>query len=321
MTRRRADPRPAVAGVNLDQHPPKAPSANLSKLNMVKPLTFKGDKKSKKRKAAPADIGDKVEDGEVGIESQASPEHNASIEADEDDSWVSAEAATDVTGPIIVALSSKTPMCMACDANGKVFSSELENIVEGDTATAEPHYVRQVWIANRVAGTEEISLKGHHGRSVSLCEIRIAILLIFVSYLSCDKFGLLSATREAISPEESFLCIASPEAPGKFSIQTVRENFLTIDETSKGANIRGDAECVSSPTTFRIRMQARFKPKLKKDKELKTKEKISKKELEEAAGRSLDENEVRRLKKARVQGDYHEAMLDLRSKGKHDKYS
>ena len=68
-------------------------------------------------------------------------------------------------------------------------------------------------------------------------------------------------------------------------------------------------------------MQARFKPKLKKDKEQKIKEQISKKELEEAAGRSLDEDEVRRLKKARVQGDYHEAMLDLRAKGKHDKYS
>lgn len=68
-------------------------------------------------------------------------------------------------------------------------------------------------------------------------------------------------------------------------------------------------------------MQARFKPKLKANKEARSKEKISRKELEEAAGRSLDDEEVRRLKKARVNGDYHEAMLDLRAKGKHDKYS
>ena len=68
-------------------------------------------------------------------------------------------------------------------------------------------------------------------------------------------------------------------------------------------------------------MQARFKPRLKADKESKAKERISQKELEEAVGRRLDDSEVRRLKKARVQGDYHEAILDMRVKGKHDKYS
>ena len=68
-------------------------------------------------------------------------------------------------------------------------------------------------------------------------------------------------------------------------------------------------------------MQARFKPKLKKDKEQRIREKITKKELEEAAGRSLEVNEVKTLKRARLQGNYHEAMLDVRAKGKHDKYS
>lgn len=77
---------------------------------------------------------------------------------------VTAEAPTDVTGPIIFALPSVGPTCIACDANGKVFASELENLVEGDLDTAEPHDVRQVWIASRVAGTEEIGFKGHHGR-------------------------------------------------------------------------------------------------------------------------------------------------------------
>ncbi len=141
------------------------------------------------------------------------------------------------------------------------------------------------------------------------------------SYLTCDKIGLLSATREAISPEESFLCIPSPETPGTFSIQTVREKFLAVSDETKVPEIRGDAESVSFNTTLRIRMQARFKPMLKANKEQKTKEKISKKELEEVVGRKLEDEEVRRLKKARVQGDYHEAMLDIKVKGKHDKYS
>lgn len=42
--------------------------------------------------------------------------------------------------------------------------SELENLIEGDPATAEPHDVRQVWVATKVAGSEGVSFKGHHGR-------------------------------------------------------------------------------------------------------------------------------------------------------------
>lgn len=68
-------------------------------------------------------------------------------------------------------------------------------------------------------------------------------------------------------------------------------------------------------------MQARFKPKLKASKEEKAKEKISRRELETAAGRRLDDDEVKRLKRARREGDYHEVLLDLKVKNKHDKYS
>lgn len=127
---------------------------------MVKPLAFKGDKKSKKRKNLHPDSSLTLEDDDT----KALTVQNTTAEAEEDDSWVTAEAATDITGPIIFALPSAKPTCIACDANGKVFTGELENIIEGDLATAEPHDVRQVWIANRVAGTDEISFKGHHGR-------------------------------------------------------------------------------------------------------------------------------------------------------------
>lgn len=139
--------------------------------------------------------------------------------------------------------------------------------------------------------------------------------------MSCDKVGVLSATREAISPEESFTCVSVPETPGTFGIQTVREKFVTIIDQANSPELRGDAESISFNTTFRVRMQARFKPRLKANKEQKVKERISRKELEEVVGRRLEDDEVRRLKKARVQGDFHEATLDLKVKGKHDKYS
>lgn len=139
-----------------------ASSLATHKIAMVKPLAFKGDKKSKKRKASQPDSGPI---GDSESQALVAPKFTAGTE--EDDSWVTAEVATDVTGPVIFALPSAKPTCMACDANGKIFASEVENIVEGDLATAEPHDIRQVWIANRVAGTEELSFKGHHGRLVN----------------------------------------------------------------------------------------------------------------------------------------------------------
>ena len=128
---------------------------------MVKPLAFKGDKKSKKRKQPAPESGLDPQDPNSTALTTTEP---TTATTDEDDSWVTAEAPSDITGPVIFALPSTPPTCIACDANGKVFASELENLVEGDLSTAEPHDVRQVWVANRVAGTENISFKGHHGR-------------------------------------------------------------------------------------------------------------------------------------------------------------
>lgn len=132
---------------------------------MVKPLVFKGEKKSKKRKAPPTaaaefDASDNI------ITHQIITQNSTIDETIDDDSWVSAEAPTDLAGPVLLVLSSTPPTCVACDQNGKVFASVVENIIEGQPATAEPHDKRQVWIATTVAGTENFSFKGHHGRYV-----------------------------------------------------------------------------------------------------------------------------------------------------------
>lgn len=143
-------------------------------------------------------------------------------------------------------------------------------------------------------------------------------------YLSCDKYGILSAISEAISPLETWTVIPTPDTPGTFQIQSQSETFLTIKEPTKAngtPEVRGDATEISFDTTLRIRMQARFKPRLKATKEEKAKERISRQELEEAVGRRLNEDEVRNLKRARREGDYYEQLLDLKSKNKHDKYS
>lgn len=80
---------------------------------------------------------------------------------------------------------------------------------------------------------------------------------------------------------------------------------MCIKESAKatgGVEIRGDASAISFETTVRIRMQARFKPRLRVAKENKAYEKISQKELEALVGRKLDEDEVRRLRRARRKG-------------------
>lgn len=153
------------------------------------------------------------------------------------------------------------------------------------------------------------------------CDFLLLTSLCSYSYLKCDKFGVLSALQEAISAEESFHCTVSEVIPGTFNIQSENEKFLSFADEIKGPEIRGDVETISKHTALHIRMQARFKPKLKASKDSKAREKISRKQLEEAVGRRLDEEEVRKLKRARVEGDYHEAILDVRVKGKHDKYA
>jgi len=150
--------------------------------------------------------------------------------------------------------------------------------------------------------------------------------LLPLRYLSCDKKGVLAATNEAISPLESFNIIATSDTPGTFQIQSLSETFISVKPpTSSSAaaktEVRGDAETIDFNTTLRIRMQARFKPRLKASKEEKALAKISRRELEEAVGRRLEDDEVRLLKRARREGNYHETLLDVKVKSKHDKFS
>ena len=126
---------------------------------MPKALHFKGDKKVKKRKK----FGDPYDNEEAPSKAVTATPAAA---AEKDDSWVSADAPSDISGPVVIVLPTDAPTCLACDANGKVFASTLDNVIEGDLTTVEPHDMRQVFVANRVAGTESLSLKGHHGRGV-----------------------------------------------------------------------------------------------------------------------------------------------------------
>jgi len=124
--------------------------------------------------------------------------------------------------------------------------------------------VRQVWVSTRIADSSRFAFKGHHGR-----------------YLSIDKFGILSAITEAISPEEEITPVYQSDTTRLWGLQTVRDKFVSAEEIpGKDVVIRGDAETIGFGQNWGIRMQRRFKKKnTKKDGEM-VKDKISRKDLE-----------------------------------------
>ncbi|EPS42539.1 hypothetical protein H072_3472 [Dactylellina haptotyla CBS 200.50] len=301
---------------------------------MPKPLHFKGDKKPiKKRKRTDADdtpsasiVSSTAEkfgssatvatSSTSGALVPAEKEKKAKVvneDLDADDGWVNSESVDDIRGPVIFAFASTPPTCLACDANGKVFASPLRDVDGEDLSTAEPHDVRQVWTVTRVPASTRFCFKGHHGK-----------------YLACDKFGVLSATKDAISPEEEFVPVKTETGWG---VQTCRDKFLRGEEKNismggKGSGgagggvaveIRGDAETIGFGETWVIRGQRRFKTKTRKEggKE----DRISRKELESLAGQQLDDDQVRILKKARREGNLQSALLDIRQKKKRDKFA
>ncbi|GJP94673.1 hypothetical protein AnigIFM63309_002649 [Aspergillus niger] len=309
---------------------------------MVKPLTFKGDKPKKRKHTSTSTSTDPSHPAKKQSTSTSTPTANEAEDPsthDEhtlsDQSWVSADTSSDISGPILLILRTTPPTCLATDAHGTVFASALENMIEGDPRTAEPHDVRQVWIASKIAGIEGWSLKGSNGR---------------------DKHGILSANASAISQHEIYTISESGAGGGGFFVfgtgtgassasqggdgvddkekKEKKQTYLVArtvasKTTASGTKveIRGDETTLDDGeedgggTNIRVRMQARFKPRIQASKEIKAREKIGRKELEGIVGRRLDDDEVKRLRKARKEGDFHEVVLDVRVRGKHDKFA
>lgn len=248
---------------------------------------------------------------------------------------MTADVPTDLSGPTLLVLPTHpTPTALACDATGAVFASPLENLIEGDPATAEPHDVRQVWVATQIPGAL-VSAKG--GKDGGEEQVMVSFKGFNGRYLGCGRGGFLRAEAVAVGVTEGFrVRNVEREADGdgiggeKFVVGVMggqgdgeeKEKLICVEEeVKKGWEVRGDGEGVTDNTMLRIRMQARFKPRLKASKEMKAKEKISRRELEAAVGRRLEDDEVKRLKRARRNGTYHEEVLDVRVKGKHDKFA
>lgn len=289
----------------------------------VKPLSFKGDKKLRKRKRNdPTD------------EPTAQPTDNTQSQSDpnsqDDTTWIIPDNASSLLGPTIIILPTNPPTCLASDPDGTVFASPLENIIDNDPRTAEPHSTQQVWVTTRVVGMKDsqVTFKASHG-----------------GFLSCDPQGTLGARREARGHEETFavepttdentgrihyvLQTAATEGDAKrYLTATSSETASSEQPNSKklAISLRGDTS--SSPlnpvptATLILKMQSRFLPQTPETRaSAESKQKVTRQELERAAGRALTDEEVKRLKRAKKEGGFHEEILDVRAKGKHDKYA
>ncbi|KAI9776103.1 MAG: hypothetical protein M1839_000616 [Geoglossum umbratile] len=149
-------------------------------------------------------------------------------------------------------------------------------------------------------------------------------------YLSSDASGALSAHAEAMSPAETFqIAPHASGAPGGFAVQTARDTYLSFSPANDPISPASPSLPPSPharpadppPHALYIRMQTAHKARLATSLAAKAREKISRRELEDMVGRRLEEEEVRRLKRARREGGFYEAVLDVRVKGKHDKFA
>ena len=132
----------------------------------------------------------------------------------------------------------------------------------------------------------------------------------YITIRKREKNGWQAITSTSATKSTSTIATTTPsEAPSHSNLNTTSSSSTSTTTTP-------------SPSTIYIRMQARFKPRLQAHKAARAKERISRRELETAVGRRLEDDEVRRLKRARRKGEgYHEEVLDVRIKGKHDKFA
>ena len=199
-------------------------------------LKFKGEKTKKKRKR---------EDGD-----NAEP-HTRRRKDDDDrvpESWVLPEDPLEIRGPtFLMHPSDPTPLCVTYDSTRRkvllhpmVKSEDEQEISPLDYTPTE---VSQVWVTTRVAGSPTINLRTGTGEG---------------KFLSCDKYGLVAADREARGPQEEWTPVIL--SGGMVAFMNVYEKYLSVDEVAGGTlQLRGDSEEVGFRERFWVKIQHKYK--------------------------------------------------------------
>ncbi|CAG8448464.1 2240_t:CDS:2 [Acaulospora morrowiae] len=250
-------------------------------------LSFKGDKSSRKKKKRKA---------EESLEEEANRE-----------GWVRVATEDDLIGPLFFIFNSEPLSCLYCSEKDNTIGVRSlppnQQLIGG-----EPEEVSSVFVGAKVAGSESrITLKTFSGK-----------------YLASDKFGIITADREAIGPQEEWTLVIRNDG---VALQSYYDKFLSVDEIADGGfRLRADAESIGFCETWIVKCQARFRKKAKSDK--KEVRKIDELEIEQikkyqtwGGGRiKTTKEDVTELRKAKKEGKMAEALLDRREKVKADRY-
>nr|CAG8484357.1 11886_t:CDS:2 [Entrophospora candida] len=270
-----------------------------------KKLIFKGDKERKKKKKR------KVEE-------------TKSEEDVNDDGWVLAESKEDLMGPLFFIFNSEPLSCLHCFENDHSIGVKAIPPKNNNLANCEPEEVNAVFVGASIVGSSSdhrITLKTYDGK-----------------YLASDKFGVITADREAIGPQEEWIPIIRDDG---IALQSYYDKFLSVDEiaadeeggggggNSSGSGrykLRADVETIGFCETWKVKCQAR----------LRKKQKITQKETKSISEFEVDQikkyqawgggkvnkthEDVTELKKAKKEGKFAEALLDRRAKVKADRY-
>ncbi|KAF8602670.1 hypothetical protein BDV93DRAFT_545083 [Ceratobasidium sp. AG-I] len=269
-----------------------------------KKLTFKGEKKTKKRKHREGEGEQKEDDIDPGT-------------------WVQPETPEQVLGPTFIMHDSATTTCVTFDStrnriNIQALSSASSSTGDSKPLSFTPTEVNQVWVATRVAGSLTINLRTPEGK-----------------FLSCDALGLVSADREARGPQEEFTPVILPENDEQgnhmVAFMNIYEKYISVDEVAGGqTTLRGDSETVGFNERFWVRVQHEYKRKAGEEDRKKAGKNMAP-EIDEVganhkyqawgAGKSVVSLDDRKaLKKARKEGTLSEALLDRRAKLKSDRF-
>ncbi|CAG8436226.1 8028_t:CDS:2 [Ambispora gerdemannii] len=249
-------------------------------------LSFKGEKSSKKKKKRKSE--------------------EAFEEEGQQEGWIFAQTMSDLVGPLCLIFNSEPLCCLHMSEKDR--SINIQPLQNQNLATVEPENVNSVFVGAQIIGNpDHISLKTCDGK-----------------YLSSDKFGIITADKEAIGPQEEWTPIIREDG---IALQNSYDCFLSADEIADGGyKLRADAETIGFCETWRLKCQARFR---KKQKTTKIEDKPARDfEIEQikkyqtwGGGRvRTTEEGTSELKKAKKEGNFNEVLLDRREKVKADRY-
>ena len=125
--------------------------------------------------------------------------------------WVRADQLDDLVGPLFITHPSDPTICLTVDDNDRLLAYPIP---EGATET-EPVIVNQVFVGARLLGTSNtFTIKSVHKK-----------------YLSSDKFGVVTADREAISGLEEW---EPAMTDAGVAFRNAHGKFLMVDQIAGG---------------------------------------------------------------------------------------